>query len=299
MEMLVVIAIIGVLVSLLLPAIQAARESARKQQCQNNLRQIALSVLNYADTTNDELPALWHTDRPEPWENFAWRADVLPYLESSPAWSKLQLDLPPLAAVNLPVARMRLAFFQCPTTPSTPRWVRSLGTPDFGYENVEAGACDYTAVYDVANSELGVPLPGAWQIADEIEVDGLAPVDVPDDRFNPFVRTRASRLSLIGDGMSNTVLVVEQAGKPLQYNRVRVPTVVPPIEGAWATAEFSSYYAAGINVDNLSGVYGFHNGAMAAMCDASVHLLAEETEPEIVTALLSRNGDEIFDARDW
>ena len=63
-ELLVVIAIIGTLVSLLLPVVQAAREASRRSTCQNNLRQIALGVINYSDTHKEKLPPLWKTDSP-------------------------------------------------------------------------------------------------------------------------------------------------------------------------------------------------------------------------------------------
>ena len=69
-ELLIVLAVIGVLVALLLPAIQAARESARRSVCQNRLKQQALAVLLVADRRASSLPALWHTDFPNAWENF-------------------------------------------------------------------------------------------------------------------------------------------------------------------------------------------------------------------------------------
>ena len=61
-ELLTVIAVIGILVSLLLPAVQAAREAARKMQCQNNLKQIGLAVLNYESQWSMFPPSAWAAD---------------------------------------------------------------------------------------------------------------------------------------------------------------------------------------------------------------------------------------------
>src|SRR5882724_1366526 len=74
-ELLVVIAIIGILVALLLPAIQAAREAARRSQCQNNLKQIGLAITNYESATKTLPPGAFLG------EGSAWSAFILPYLE--------------------------------------------------------------------------------------------------------------------------------------------------------------------------------------------------------------------------
>ena len=302
-ELLVVIAIIGTLVTLLLPAVQAAREASRRSACQNNIRQIALGVISYTNNHDEKLPSLWRADLPEAWENFSWRVDVLPYLESSPLYDSLELDQHPLAVANQPAVGTILSLFQCPSTPESPRYVDSLGPPNPSHDDMTLGACDYAGIHDVANNEGETSIAAAWRSSEAVEIDGLTGPDIGNtinaDRISPSLRIMPGKFPMIADGLSRTALLAEQAGKPLQYDRARIAEAVYPTEGTWATADFSSFYADGINRDNLTGIYGFHSGAIVAMCDGSAHLFSEDMQPEVVTALLSRNGDEIIQADDW
>jgi prepilin-type N-terminal cleavage/methylation domain-containing protein/prepilin-type processing-associated H-X9-DG protein len=100
-ELLVVIAIIGVLIALLLPAVQAAREAARRSQCVNNLKQMALAVHNYVDANGalpphlvddpwaprDQIPRNW-------WQNHSLHARILPYIEQNAAYNSINWDFP-------------------------------------------------------------------------------------------------------------------------------------------------------------------------------------------------------------
>src|SRR5947209_19719276 len=99
-ELLVVIAIIGVLVSLLLPAVQAARESARRMSCQNNLKQFGLALMNYHDTYQRMPPAYWSRTPPR-WKptdstfgtpGWGWGAILLPRLEQKALFDTMGIE---------------------------------------------------------------------------------------------------------------------------------------------------------------------------------------------------------------
>ncbi len=99
-ELLVVIAIIGVLVALLLPAVQAAREASRRMSCQNNLKQIGLACLNYESALGKFPPGSTIPDRGQPAQGFSWQVLVLPYIESSAVGDQLAQNLKAYVAKN-------------------------------------------------------------------------------------------------------------------------------------------------------------------------------------------------------
>ena len=92
-ELLVVIAIIGVLVALLLPAVQAAREAARRNQCQNNIRQLALGTLNHESSLR-RLPAGYTTSPGDNDTFHTWASYILPYLEQGSLYGQIDFTIP-------------------------------------------------------------------------------------------------------------------------------------------------------------------------------------------------------------
>ena len=110
-ELLVVIAIIGVLVALLLPAVQAARESARRAHCQNNLRQLGLVLELHVDTYG-HFPAGYRLDSP----TGTFVTDVLPMLEQQNVWYDRHKNWDDPA--NRQAIRTQLALLICPASPS-------------------------------------------------------------------------------------------------------------------------------------------------------------------------------------
>ncbi len=121
-ELLVVIAIIGVLVALLLPAVQAAREAARRMSCGNNLKQIGLALHNYHDTHKRFPPeSIWAYGTQGAWQprNFSWIALTLPYVEGQALQSQIDFTLPlwNQMAAGKPIREYKLEVLVCPTDP--------------------------------------------------------------------------------------------------------------------------------------------------------------------------------------
>lgn len=120
-ELLVVIAIIGILVALLLPAVQAAREAARRSQCSNNLKQFGLGIHNYADTYKGLIPPGGNN-----WGNpqTSWHVALLPFIEQSALYNQLPMNNPAIDVSNytLPsgqwIRQIKLPYGRCPSDPS-------------------------------------------------------------------------------------------------------------------------------------------------------------------------------------
>lgn len=117
-ELLVVIAIIGVLVALLLPAVQAAREAARRSACTNNLKQIGLGLINHEGTHGAFPPGASGTSTAP--TNFArqftnWAIETLPYLEQGPLYDQYDQGKPNTHPDNLPVLATPLGVMKCPS----------------------------------------------------------------------------------------------------------------------------------------------------------------------------------------
>ncbi len=156
-ELLVVIAIIGVLVALLLPAVQAAREAARRTQCQSNLKQVTLAILNYTSAFNGKLPPGGITNGPccstRSKEN--WAILILPHMEQQALYDQYRFDLFNEDPLNLPVLQQILPSYLCPSDEDT----LELARPESGPGNQLQMA---RGSYRANTGRCGDPVLGWW-----------------------------------------------------------------------------------------------------------------------------------------
>jgi len=216
-ELLVVVAIIGVLIALLLPAVQQAREAARRSQCKNNLKQIGLALHNYHDAFEAFPPG--YVDQglnlTEPGQgNWTWTAMLLPYLDQTPMFTLLDVgnrlisdalaDPQALQAMQHP-----LSVFVCPSDPgpalneaddSGSPWPERAIRDAFGNER-QLARCSYVA----ANSSRGLGRDDGVPINPE---SGGSP-----SANGVFWRNSSVNFRTITDGSSNIVLAGERIWK--------------------------------------------------------------------------------------
>jgi prepilin-type N-terminal cleavage/methylation domain-containing protein len=286
-ELLVVIAIIGTLVALLLPAVQAAREAARRTQCQNHLRQIGLACLNY-ENAHQGLPPLSMLSalKTESSRN-GWVWMILPFLEQGNLGNQFRYDVPWYDPSKQPLVTTSLPVLGCPTSPLA----GILFSGSTAGVNFQARATDYFAIWRVNANALLL----GWQ-----PPSGNLGGAMQDDRATSFAEIR--------DGASNTVMIAEMSGRPFAYKSGGQPNPALPQKtygfGAWAhnnkhtvsTYTFDGMVTPGpcpLNCSNQFAVYSFHpTGAHGLFADGSVHFLSQTMDLFVFFALVTRAGGE-------
>ena len=331
-ELLVVIAIIGILVALLLPAIQAAREAARRAQCQNNMRQLGVALLNY-ESTRKSLPPGGVTEGPLGTPSKAgWTILILPYIEEQALYDKYDFneknesttDADGDGLVNSVVCQTNVKAFDCPTDEET------------DFNDYPASGPGASVLYNRGtyrgNSGLNTPDNSTyWDSSGEQKdkryanergpLPGVGPLYLDPWVANPLRTTKwcASPVQIkqITDGTANTVLLGEKA------HIVRSSVLLPG--GAEAARRRRTFWAytytsyqrsvtflqtrtiindyvrcmeiGGDSNDNVCkrGWGSLHPGGFTvAMCDGSVQFISESIDVFIYGALSTiANGETI------
>lgn len=288
-ELLVVIAIIGILIAMLLPAVQSIREAARRTACMNNVRQMGVAVHNY-ENAYESFPSSQHAGH-------TWCARILPQLEQKNIYDLIDFDKDWDHADNQDAITKVVDTFLCPSNPNGELKWDNIGS------GMKAAVSDYAATSFVA--------PGVYS-------EGYAtPVD---NRQGALAEgSKPTRISDILDGMSNTVMFIEDVGRPVHHvSTGRGPdNLVPgggnlPVAGgrvrgaSWAdsvnTVPVHGFSHDGlacpgpvaVNATNNNEAFGLHPGVVVAMVsDGSVHVINENIAMQQYSELITRAGREV------
>jgi prepilin-type N-terminal cleavage/methylation domain-containing protein/prepilin-type processing-associated H-X9-DG protein len=334
-ELLVVIAIIAVLISLLLPAVQSAREAARRSQCVNNLKQIGLALANY-ESSNGALPPAGkstHFASSPPNAQFVDGVNMLPrllqFLEAEPTFNAINfsLDYNHISGANFTGYSTVISVFLCPSATREP-----------------SGGCDAVDPADPAATSAGTGYgvtDYSALCATTIDPQGrnggpcATPIAVYRNcaaRTDGMFKKGMTRLSEVADGLSQTIAVTESAGRDARFISAYSESYVSPAltmdrpvppgqrrfwrwaepDGALVSStvinnkstpshENSQYPSSGTTTGNSAGandeIFGFHPGGVNALFgDGSVRFLKESLNIVTQRSLITLNGGEVVSA---
>lgn len=264
-ELLATIAIIAVLIALLLPAVQSARESARRTQCQNRLRQIGVGLQLIHDQQSHFPIGCVDCSIPPPSippKLVAWNVGLLPYLERTSLAEQIDVDQPVYSPANQPLTSTSLPDFLCPSTATA----ASGGTAT---HRALSGFTDYGGIYGVEGAGHEAPFEAEQTLLDRW--------------LGAMLYESPVAIREITDGASNTVLVAEMLIRRCDR------------ECLWANGHNLFAQGKSTPVNSRSGLGNdigspHPGGASAAFADGHTAFLNDETEQIVLNALLTKAG---------
>jgi prepilin-type N-terminal cleavage/methylation domain-containing protein/prepilin-type processing-associated H-X9-DG protein len=301
-ELLVVIFIIAVLIGLLLPAVQAAREASRRIVCANNLKQLGLACLSYHDYQGSFPPGAVGPFAALPQfarlKSHALGTYLLPYLEQQALGNLYDWNVSWVDPPNQTVVNTQLAIWQCPSAPGNRVEDYSIPTvtpPPFLPFSGTAACGDYAGMNVVDSGLVRAGL---------IDTPG-GPRDERGYYEGVFPVNHTSCLASIVDGTSHTIMMAECAGRPQLWHRGQKVSDKYLSGGSWAsrnllwcrgaTTDGTAFFGScAINCTNDREVYGFHpGGAYVVFADGHARFLKATISIRVFARLVTRAGGEI------
>lgn len=297
-ELLVVIAIIGILVGLLLPAVQQAREAARRMQCSNNLKQMGLAILNY-ESAHKRFPIGFtdarQTDAALRDGGWSWATAILPFVEQTAVYNRFDLKYHPYGTVgtvsdpagsNNATVAIPLSVFRCPSdlAPLT----RAINAGSAGGTNAIA-ISSYAGCEGAFDGDPCDPVASTGEMVSNPRNTGL------------FIVNGSRKISNVTDGTSNVIAIGEVSWRPIQniggtnYGSDRqfiygnVTTGGGPICSNTSSTTNGSFIHMRCTRKKLNGpliggdkhraFHSYHSGgAMFVFVDGSVHFISENID---------------------
>ncbi len=296
-ELLVVIAIIGVLVALLIPAVQAARESARRSQCQNNFKQLGIGLNSY-ESAHKKYPAgqRWSGPRALP-DSYAiaWSVSILPNIEQHAVYDNFNPKFNFVHPNNIQAASTLIPTYLCPSTSRVEEHRSETGhLQNLGGVPGEGLAClDYLGISgpDGQSKHPDTKELYGRQRGILIGTKGLVKGSTLQDP--PPVKP-----AHVTDGLSQTAWITECTGRGADMKG----GVIDALHGAWASGNNVTHITDEVNdkeppkVWYAEMIFSEHwGGANFCMCDGSVPFITEDVDKKVIRSLCSRNGDEVIE----
>lgn len=308
-ELLVVIAIIGILIALLLPAVQAAREAARRIQCANNLKQISLALHNYA-SVRQFLPPAVVADNFSPnrhydiWAEAAsgshgtsWMLQILPYMELGDIYDRWNFATNVLG--NQAVATTDIAAFYCPSRRGE---VRTEDAPMM-FQNWTGGGTDYGGCVGAGNAfwddyDGSTTAPCTHRFSDHIHTYyGVCSRGI----FCPDSQDKLAKIGDISDGTSTTIMIGEMQRLP-GYGNPGNECMQTSHDG-WAIGGVGTLFD--VQYGELNNGHFEHpgsehpGGAQFGMADGSVRFINENIDSPTLMHLATIDCGEVIQQEEY